>query len=325
MPHSSGGGSSHGGSHHGSSRSVRRSYHHGDKRFVRYKKDGSQEIVYSDRNISFISKGINYLGVMLAAILAGCSIYIGLDSFQPREKIDTSCYDSVIWIEDGAHEIGNPTKLGNRLDEFQELTGISICVKTMYDSEWKKESGTLESYAYKDYLRKFDDEYHWYLIYSVNDDKGKDKWSWEGMQGDNTDVMLTSKYADKFTDTVQSSLKSGESFEIAVIKGLDEISPKIMTSADLSMFFGAVLLFILICYGAYALFIENKTGNKTRYMRVPGDAKEDLVMTRCYTCGREHVKGSVPCCPYCYNIDRYKFDPFYRKKVKNELEVIPHD
>ena len=52
------------------------------------------------------------------------------------------------------------------------------------------------------------------------------------MQGDNTDVILTSKYADKFTDTVQSSLKSGESFEIAVIKGLDVISPKIMTSAD---------------------------------------------------------------------------------------------
>ncbi len=40
---------------------------------------------------------------------------------------------------------------------------------------------------------------------------------------------------------------------------------------------------------------------------------------RCKTCKKTYHKALTKVCPYCYNVDRFKFDPFYRKKVKDEL------
>lgn len=326
MPHSSGGGSSSGGSHSGSHRGrhISRKYYRGADRYVRYKKNGDMEIAYSHRHIGFLGKGINWLGLVLAGLAMYGNIIIGASAFEDREKIDVNSYQSEIFISDGANAISNFPKLGARLDEFQDLTGISICVKTVYDSEWKPESYDLESYAYNEYLRQFDDEYHWLLVYSVNDQKGKDKWSWEGMQGDNTDVILTEDYAEKFTKTVQKSLEKGESFDVAVEEGLDKISSDIMTKPDLTLLFGALMLAGIIIYVSYTFFIEGKTGNRTRYIRVPGEYDDKPVMKRCYSCGREYIEGTVKVCPYCYNLTRYKLDPFYRRKVNDELESFPH-
>lgn len=320
MPHSSGGGSSSGGSHgNHRDRYIRRRPFAKASKFIRYKKDGDIEVAYSRRPINLLSKGVNYIGLIIAAFLTFGAGSICVDTFKYPEKLDVNAYQSEVFISDPYGMIDNVQKLGKRLDEFQDLTGITICVKAVKTDEWKDYS-RLEDYAYDDYLKTFKDEKHWLLVYSEGKVKGKTEWYWEGMQGDLTDPILTTHFTDKFTKEVQKHLEDGESFDEAVIAGLDKISPKIMKSIDFSMVFASFLLIGIILWCTYSFCIEGRTGNKTRYIKVP-NTDEDPKMTKCYTCGNSYITDSVPVCPYCYNVSRYKWDPFYRNKVQNETDM----
>lgn len=328
MPHSSGGGSSSGGSHSGShgssSRRLSRYYFHGSHRYVRYKKNGSMEFFFCDRDIAHKSTGINWFGLILILIFMFFSGTILYEGFYPPEKIDTSSYESFIYISDGCNAIRDVDRLGSKLNEFQDLTGISVCIETLYDSEWRDEHGTLEDYAYDEYIASFDDELHWLIVYSKNDvsTKKKDEWKFEGMQGDNTDYLLTETDTGNFNKIVQKSLKDGKSFDEAVIAGLDKIGPNMMKGPQWDMIFGALLLICMLGYAAYATCLKDRIGNASGYIRVEDDEKK-LRKIKCPKCGTFYIKGSVPCCPSCFNLKWYKINPFYRKKVDEELSNYP--
>ena len=77
------------------------------------------------------------------------------------------------------------------------------------DSDWEGKYMSLEKYAYSLYVNKFSDEQHFLIVYSKPDDADTSDfvdWSWEGMQGDDTDNILTEVAMDIFNDDLEKYL-----------------------------------------------------------------------------------------------------------------------
>lgn len=321
MPHSSGGGSSSGGSHGGSSGPhISHNRYAGSHRYARYKSDGNIEYSYCDTDISRQPKGINFFGIIIAIPFIFFSGIIFLQGLIPPDKIDTSSYEATVFVSDGCDVIDNEVYLGHRLDDFKELTGISIGVETLYDNQWERSFYDLEDYAYDEYLRIYDDEKHWLLVYS-EDENNSSKWAWEGMQGDDTDPVLTENFADKFTQKVQKELKKGASFDEAIESGLDLISKNIMTGPRYDQLFGAVFMIAMIVACVYFVCIYNRTGNRTSYIRVEDEG--ELKKIKCPLCGKFYIKGTVPVCPFCFDVKKYNRSKSYRAKVDEQLSNYP--
>ena len=90
-------------------------------------------------------------------------------------------------------------------------TGVTPSVVTVYNEKWSNRTN-LEEYAYDRYLMEFDDEMHWLIVYSQESYPSSSyiDWYWEGMQGDDTDNILTSAVVDRFTSVFQSRLTSND-------------------------------------------------------------------------------------------------------------------
>lgn len=65
------------------------------------------------------------------------------------------------------------------------------------DTKWQ---GSIENYAYTRYLSEFTDEMHWLIVYS------DPSASFEAMQGDNTDAVLTEDVGDIFKNRLRTNL-----------------------------------------------------------------------------------------------------------------------
>ena len=223
MPHSSGGGSGHhsGGGHsssgssYHSSRSggssgsgsgyrgdsaphISRAYYPGARRY-RYLRHGQYRYFYS-MDSSFGPtplKGLVYLPIIIAVFIM--MIWPTLKGLKQ--------YDREIRIIDRANVLENSSRLTAAMNAFSEKTKITPAVITLYNEEWRKYYGTLEDYAYSQYLLNFEDEKHWLIVYSEAQDKvGSWEWYWEGMQGDDTDPVLTKGVTELFNRTMQTGL-----------------------------------------------------------------------------------------------------------------------
>lgn len=323
MPHSSGGGSSSGGFHSGSSSSSSESHikhymYPGAYKFLRYKSNGTIENVYSDTDITKMPKGVNWVGIILLSPVVLFLLLCTIVSCKKPEKIDTNLYNSEIFIADYINEIEDEEALGEELNKFKDLTGIAVCIETVTYDEWQEKWYNLEDYAYNRYLNRFGDEKHWLLVYSEHGPSVPNEWVWEGMQGDDTDPVLTEMFANKFSRTVQKSLKAGDTFDVAVTKGLDAISKNIMTTPPYDQIAATIFGNLIVCLCGWAFFIADRTGNRSKYIKIPEG--EETSTVKCNICHKEYLEGTVPVCPYCFNVDKYKLNPFYKKKVDKKIE-----
>ena len=117
MPHSSGGGSSSGGSHGGSSGPhISHNRYAGSHRYARYKSDGNIEYSYCDTDISRQPKGINFFGIIIAIPFIFFSGIIFLQGLIPPDKIDTSSYESTVFVSDGCDVIDNEVYQKSKLN-----------------------------------------------------------------------------------------------------------------------------------------------------------------------------------------------------------------
>ncbi len=217
MPHSSGGGSHGGGSHGGSHSSrggrggsslprISRTHYPGAHRY-RYYRHGTYRYVYSARKGKLFHPARLLLGFFYIPFLAG----IVPDLISPFAKRMQS-YDTQIIIKDEAHVLEADNSLENALSAFYDKTKITPAVITVNNETWQSNYGTLESYAYNRYLAEFDDEMHWLIVYSEPkegaDPNGYVDWYWEGMQGDDTDDVLTTSVTGRFNQQFQGSLET---------------------------------------------------------------------------------------------------------------------
>ena len=321
MPHSSGGGShgggSHGGSHSshshsggrsggGSSTRASKTAFAGSTRYVYYRK-GKPNFVYANYDIRKKSSlvatiiAIVYICGMILPLLGIC-VMGWIVSFEKPKKISPP-QDKTIIIEDNINVIDNEDDLYDVLEEFYDKTGIVPAVVTVTNDTWKKYDN-LEKYAYDDYLNRFKDERHWLIIYSeaVKED-GFNDWYWEGMQGDQTDSILTSKKTGEFTENLHKLLLQRERNSVgeSIEKAFDQLNSKVMdttVNTKLLLITQIVPLTFVALFVYLILKIMNPV-EKHYYTKAYVCDPTFVDQETCEYCGGVYVVGLHTTCPHC--------------------------
>ncbi|MGN1089730.1 MAG: hypothetical protein ACI4Q6_04955 [Huintestinicola sp.] len=259
MPHGSGGGSHHGGSHRSHHSSHRSGGSSGSsvqfskkpfkncRRFRYFDSRGRAKYVYASsvpRRQSIFT--LIFLIIFLIPFLAFTVIMAAFLHMQskPLEKLSSDYICSGTHISDTIGVINNETQLEQTLKDFEELTGICPYIRTVHDSEWENNYDDLELYAYSVYVNTFKDEQHFLIVYSEPDiipEDGFVDWSWEGMQGDDTDPILTeasfrSFQTDLMNNLFDESVGAGAAFERAFRNSFEYImSPRSQTDKETTL------------------------------------------------------------------------------------------
>lgn len=307
MPHSSGGGShgggSHGGSHGGGSRNshrTRNSYFPGSTRYVYYT-NHRPTYIYANYEVGKKPSPLSFLILLFYIPFLFGAFTLFQTSFHYPSKL-VSDYDTSIVIQDELGVIDNEAGLRQSLTAFYNETGITPAVYTVYDEDWVPYYSSLENYAYDLYVNSFYDEKHWLIVYSEPSTQSSSfhDWSWEGMQGDDTDPIITEGLANEFTTNLHKYFSQDSLYSVdgAIIKAFDEIRPKAMGfSIDLeNLFFGIILAIFIIFHAMGMVFTPYREAKKYQNaVKCPDEVKEAV----CDYCGGIYIIGTCISCPHC--------------------------
>ncbi len=288
MPHHSGGGSHSGGSHgssgghHGGSSGpvISRKPFTNSRRFRYYDRRGLEHYVYSTqmpKKMSTITLIITL--IMFSPFLFGGIFIVGylIQMFKPVEPLTPVYESSNVHIEDNIGAINNDSSLESVLKDFEDLTGISPYIITVYDSEWLDRSVDLIDYSYDLYVNHFDDEQHFLIVYSEPenaDELSFVEWKWEAMQGDDTDFILTEGNFGRFQNDLQEgftrdNVSTGEAFEAAFSNSLAYMMENnVDISNQLPAIFFALVWFTIIL-GSIVSVIRNFIMSRKTYEEAP--------------------------------------------------------
>ena len=151
--------------------------------------------------------------------------------YDKPQKMDTSPSYSCE-IVDCAGVIDDADMVQSAIDDFYDETGIPVEVMTVNNEDWQGSYSKLEDFAYDMYVTEFDDEEHWLVVYSepTSPDPDFNDWYWEGMQGDDTDNIITVDVADDFKDLMQKYLTANSRYDVssAIAAAFDETTPNVM-------------------------------------------------------------------------------------------------
>ncbi len=333
MPHSSGGGSRSSGSFsgssgssgswgHGGSRSsgasgktptVSDEYQKGYHRYVLYH-DNTADYFYSSGPISRKDSRIGLGAVILRLILIALgSLFVWVfisDWIHVPQKLPMDYAQTDLRIEDtaGILSLDDKRLLNESFREFQAVSGVTPAILTVRPEDWQEHYDSFSVFAFEAYVTRFSDESHWLFCYSGDPEADFDDWVWEGMQGDDTDAVLSPRVTERFTDCVQKNLYArnrcsvGEAFSL----GIQEILPGLMRTSFQPMAEDAVYVLtyfaILIALPVFLTVSELRKKSplrgKENAIRCPsdeGDVKEDS----CAWCGGLYVHGIHIRCPHC--------------------------
>lgn len=319
MPHSSGGGSSSGGSHSGSSGSggsgsapaIRTSstYFPGATRYVYYH-NGTARYYYRERPYEDSDMKPNIFSKVVMVfffIFFFTPFFYSIipNTFHIPKKVIMD-YDTRIIIQDDTGIVSSNEKamIEKSFKDFQDNTGITPALHVIYNDQWQHSFNTLENYAYSDYVNLFVDEKHWLIVYAFDRDN-KSVFYWEGMQGDDTDKIITSTIADKFTEDLHKKfLIKTNTVPIAVSKQFIETNATIMDfTIDWSvMFMLAFVIFFAVVF-LWAFFIQSPKQEKKSIDMAKNSVElkvgEQYVEDTCRYCGGVYVHGIHLTCPHC--------------------------
>ena len=330
MPHSSGGGSHSGGSHSHSSSSHRSSSRHsgggsssssrrrtsstpfpGCRRYLYYR-DNKPCLVYSNYDVRKPEMGSFIVSIIICVFMflpmAIASLFVIAKAFTVPNRIEYSKYKNKtpeFVIEDNLGIFENPEKLEGSMKDFYKTTGIVPAVITVTNETWNVNYTSLENYAYDVYVNRFPDENHWLIVYSeeIRED-GFNDWYWEGMQGDNTDPVLTQKHADDFTEALHKRLSQREKYSVddAIAITFDEYGPRMMEmSFETAQFVICLIAFIVLSLIAAGLIVSS-----IKQSKVPEEYKDaklcdltEVYQEACSFCGGIYIIGMHTECPHC--------------------------
>lgn len=324
MPHSSGGGSHGGGSHHSSGGShhsssggssgtkirTSRTYFPGARRFVYYK-NGQANYVYSDTDLSKPPSKLRYVLLIFYIPFVFAAIMMISQSFHVPGKLSVD-YDPTIVIEDNIGAVSDESGLREAMKDFYNETGIAPALITDSNSAWKGKYSSLENYAYDLYVNRFYDEKHWLIVFTTAEGAdGFDDWYWEGMQGDDTDNIITSSIANDFTDDVQTRLLRNEGDPgKAITEAFEALTPTVMNARfDGEILVMALFILAFVCVHAFFMVFFRPGANKYKGARevpldfAPAQQPANNTVTykqaSCSYCGGTYTVGSCNACPHC--------------------------
>lgn len=329
MPHSSGGGSHHsgGGSHHsgGSHRSsggsggsssptIRRSYSPTSRYRYVYYHNRRPRYVYSDRLITEKDYGFKAIfNNIIVFIFLIPFVAIGLFAialaFNHPKKIDDSLYNNTIVIEDNLRVLKDYDKVYDAFEDFQAETGITPALITVSNDDWREDYDSLTNYAFDLYINHFGDEKHWLIVYSTSTtSSGFDDWYFEGMQGNDTDNILTEAHTEKFNRELEQKLtaRSRMTIEEAFSETFENSLKYMMkTSVEWPLVgFGIVWLSIIgICgwiqfSGLIRVIMLTRKKPEIAPMATSEQESKDFEI-ECKYCGGIYIKNGKFECPHC--------------------------
>ena len=321
MAHSSGGGSHGGGMHsgshsHSSSRSSESS--HGGAlfdpvRISRRRFPGAREYVYYDRRGDYhyiytdsipdkpdliITIILSIMILLIGMVLTWFFMDIGL--FVPR-PINTSSYQSGIYLESSL-DIGDKSAALDAMQDMLENTGVSPAVEVVDDAAWSANYTDLETFAFSEYYRLFDDESHWLVVISYPDEttaNGFVDWQWEGIIGDDCESVINSEAEDQFTLTMQKYLLRSEQTSLgdSLASAYNEFTAGALATQYDVFFLVISAISALFTLMLLVLVIRKYIRGMTCYKatKVPSGA----TLQKCSYCGRPYVVGTILECPGC--------------------------
>lgn len=303
MPHSSGGGSSFGGSHSssshssggsgGSSQKISNTPFAGSHRYVYYRHGAP--IYYYSTSVAPSPKGTMFACIFMTIITAFIGIMV-LTNMLIRPKKVNGYYDYNIRIEDNQSILGDTTNLNDTLTKFRDKTGITTYILTVDKSSWDNSSCgySMEKFAYNTYVDTLHDECHWLIVITYNN---KDDWFFEGMQGDNTDNVLTEKKANRFNKSLVKNIKNDSSVEQALTDSFEKSLDYMMKiEIDFSAIgSGAFLMLISIGSLVFGIYFYNKSKGRETAKEIKENEKE----TVCAYCEGRYILSTVTSCPHC--------------------------
>ena len=217
MPHSSGGGF-HGGGFHGGGFSghhygrggahsgITISRHHfpGATAWLYYTSRGVPHIVYSTSDITTMPKGAGVFSFFLLGIFAIAPLFMMVATGAKHPEQITLPYNNTIVIEDKANVFtpSDEARLMEVLNDFKNVSHVVPAIYTVNNGHLTDDKPTwffgedyyasydLEDYAYSSYFKTCSDERHWVIAYATDSGSPKKNWGFEGVQGDDTDVIL---------------------------------------------------------------------------------------------------------------------------------------
>ncbi len=326
MPHSSGGGSHSGGGHsssgsHSGGRSysgggrsygykrntrISRNYFLGSARYVYYKNNRPNYFYancYIDniRQPSIFSKIFTTLTILPFIILG--IIMLKLSIKIPKKLYQDKPYEII--IQDNANVLGDTANLKETLQNFYKKTGIAPAIITVNNENWERYYNSLENYAYDLYVNNFADEEHWLIVYSepVTPNIIFNDWYWEGMQGNDTDSILTGKKTYMFNQNMQKYLTSSSKYSVclAIQKNFENILPTVMEKeVDIEMLLMAIIFTTIGFIFLIPFWLENNYDHikyKDIKNAVPYDNNKAEV--QCEACRGIYIEGTCTSCPYC--------------------------
>lgn len=317
MPHSSGGGSHGGGSHgghhsssggSGSNRSRSNTYFNGAKRYVYYK-NKKPVYYYSDIEITpeYIKKRKKQWNLANFGLIAFYSIfYISMffsAVYVVPHKLSSECTDPNVIIDTTDIISDSEEKqMMAQLDEFRNTTGISVTILTVNDEEWFDNYYTLENYAYDYYLATLSDEKNWLIVYSEPESYTDfNDWKWEGMQGDDTDPILTEPSTKKFTNEMHKNI-SKYGFANAVTVTFDYYNDIVMKPTfDIVTLIIATLVICLhggIFFLVFWLVFGSQIKIDEKSIKL-ADPQATYIEDKCSYCDGLFLHGIHTSCPHC--------------------------
>ncbi len=309
MPHSSGGGFSGGGFHsssgggHGSSGSSNRTSTRpfpGAFCYVYYTRAGYARTLYTNRDPKTVQKTSIGTWILLAFFfLVPIGVVLFTGNHTPK-KLDTN-YATTILVQDDLNVLSaeEEATLDTTFHEFFDISGICPSIVTVQTENWKTKYANLQGFAYDKYLNLFKDESHWLIVYSA-DDTSKKNWAFEGMQGNDTDGILSKKVTDAFNKTCYDNL-TGATYTVggAIDNAFRTIMPTMMdryfyVEPSLWIFVGIwEAVMVLVTVSTVLGVIRNK--NLKTAVKVEGEVKRAM----CPHCGNEYIRGTIDRCPKC--------------------------
>lgn len=330
MPHSSGGGSHSGGYHSGSSHgsgnrpSFSRRPFPGSSRYVYYHHHRPYILYAAQDPTAWKAWGWKtWLVILLIAL--GPVFGVSLLPKKGPAALNTN-YDTAIVIRDGAELLSGPEEeeITDIFNAFLDESGITPALMTVYDDEWKGRGQSLKDYAFDLYVNTFSDERHWLIVYSEPEEGDLEDadWSWEGMQGDETDDIITTDLADDLGRelTEKLSQENGLSVGEAIHASFQGILPELMSPRTDGELYAIVITWaFVILLSTFIGWIDNLRRKKYRNaVSVSGEP----VKASCPSCGAAYYTGTVSQCPKCGSVLAFsEGESFLKAGGKSPFEV----
>ena len=305
MPHSSGGGSSGGGFHGGSGSSGGSSHRTSSRPFpgaycyVYFDSRGRSRAIYTNADPRKSKPKIGPY-ILMGVLLLVPAVIIPLVGNHNPKKLPTD-YDTSIRIQDDLHVLSEQElpELNTTFAKFFDLSGICPSFVSISNGTWRGHYSSLQNYAYDKYINSFKDESHWLLVYS-SDDAKKTNYYFEGMQGNDTDGVLTGRVTEQFTRTCLNYLSDPS---VSVGKAINDAMASMLPTLMEHSFYvePSLWVFMAIWEAGIALSTVFVIIGDVRMSRIKNATKVEgqPKKMRCEGCGYEYYDGTIEVCPKC--------------------------